>query len=126
MGLRLLGDAIHVRLVQPAERSASGLVMLPTTRKPGEVQAIPAVVLGKGPGAVARHRAYPERPVHPVDTSPRVYQGDVLPIDFDVGDVVLLDTRFAGENYIGGERIVRYEEVVGVFGGTEREAQGLL
>lgn len=129
MKLRLLGDTLHVRVLAPAERAPGSLILLPTTRKPGEATAVPALVLSVGPGAVASSRLFPERPAHPVDTSPRVYHGDVLPMpDVAEGDFVLLDTRFAGQHLTADrERIVHAEEVIAHLEGyTEADARALL
>ncbi len=129
MRIRLLGDTLHVRMLAPAERAPGSLILLPQTRKPGEATAVPALVLGMGPGAVASSRLYPERPLHPVDTSPRVYHGDLLPMpSCSVGDYVLLDTKFAGQHlHADSERIVHAEEVIAVLEGyTEDDARALL
>lgn len=116
MKFRPTDDNVLVRILRPADSTSAGIV-LPQQREK-RLQAVPAVVIATGPGALAwRERLFPSRANHPVDDSPRVYAGERIEPSVAEGDIVLLDTHLAGQPWtVDGveHRIVRECAIIAV------------
>jgi co-chaperonin GroES (HSP10) len=103
-----------IRDMRKEEKSASGLLVLPGTKKPDNREAVPALAVDVGPGSFIDKWLDRERGTSAVGS--RVF----LKPDFAAGDRVLIDKSWSGDAVmIDGleHRIVRIDNVIGVIEG---------
>ena len=114
MTTRMYSDNVLVRMEihENVERKTSGGLIIPQQVGPRTIDAVWARVVMVGPGHHGIVRCGNCKRILPVDGDARTH-----PLDFAIGDRVLVDNKESGDRleYDGVEhRIVRYDECLAV------------